>query len=48
MNEWALRTGDRLFSVYPIAQGVTIWVITEAADDDGERSATTILLPTDY
>src|ERR671931_2726167 len=48
LNEQALRTGDRLLSVYPIAEGVTIWVITEAADDDGERSATTILLPTEY
>jgi hypothetical protein len=26
----------------------TVWVITEAADADGERSATTILLPHEY
>jgi hypothetical protein len=48
LNEQALRTGDRLFSVYPIAEGVTVWVITEAADEDGQRPATTIMLPTDY
>jgi hypothetical protein len=44
-NYQALRTGDRLLSVYPIAAGLTVWVIAEAADADGERSATTILLP---
>jgi hypothetical protein len=48
LNEQALRTGDRLLSVYPIAEGVTIWAITEAADDDGQRPATTLLLPNEY
>ena len=48
LNEQALRTGDRLLSVYPIAEGVTVWVITEAADDDGQRAATTIVLPNEY
>jgi hypothetical protein len=48
LNEQALVTGDRLLSVYPIAEGVAIWVITEAADEDGTRSATTLLLPTEY
>jgi hypothetical protein len=47
-NDQALLTGDRLFSVYSIAEGITVWVITEAADDEGERCATTILLPNDY
>jgi hypothetical protein len=47
-NDQALVTGERLLSVYPIAAGVTAWVITEAADEDGQRSATTILLPTEY
>jgi hypothetical protein len=45
LNEQALVTGDRLLSVYPIAEGVTVWVITEAADADGLRPATTLLLP---
>jgi hypothetical protein len=48
LNEQALLTGERLLSVYPIAEGVTVWVITEAADEAGERSATTVLLPRDY
>ena len=48
LNEQALLTGDRLLSVYPITEGVTVWVITEAADEDGQRAATTILLPGEY
>jgi hypothetical protein len=44
-NDQALVTGDRLLSVYSIAAAGTVWVITEAADEDGARSATTILLP---
>jgi hypothetical protein len=48
LNEQALLTGDRLLSVYPIAEGVTVWVITEAADEDGQRAATTVLLPNEY
>jgi hypothetical protein len=48
LNEQALRTGERLLSVYPIAEGVSVWVITEVADEDGQRLATTILLPTEY
>ena len=47
-NDQALVTGDLLLSVYPIAVGVTVWVITDTADANGERSATTILLPNDY
>jgi hypothetical protein len=33
----------RIFSAYKTAQGVKVWVITEA-----DRSATTILLPSEY
>ena len=47
-NDTALRDGSRLLSAYTIAQGVTLWIITEAADDDGHRSATTLLLPEEY
>lgn len=43
LNEEALRTGGRLMSVYPLLTGQTVWIITEA-----DRSATTLLLPTDY
>ncbi len=48
LNEQALVSGARLFSVYRIAEDTRIWVITEAAGDDGERAATTLLLPEDY
>lgn len=42
-NEWSLRHGARLLSVYTDRDGQTFWIITEA-----DRSATTILLPEDY
>ncbi len=42
-NDEALRCGTRLLSVYTSASGVRFWVITEA-----DRSATTVLLPSDY
>ena len=42
-NDAALRSDERLLSVYRSAKGVTFWVLTEA-----DRSATTVLLPDDY
>lgn len=42
-NDDALRSGERLLSVYQSATGTTFWVLTEA-----DRSATTVLLPDDY
>ena len=42
-NELALKEGFRLFSVYHAPDGTKFWVITEA-----DRSATTILLPSEY
>jgi hypothetical protein len=42
-NELSLREGLRLLSVYRTAKGQKIWIITEA-----DRSATTILLPSEY
>ena len=47
-NDAALRDGSRLLSAYTLAHGVTLWIITEAADDDGHRPATTLLLPQEY
>ena len=47
-NDEALLHGDRLLSAYRTLKGVKLWVITEAADDDGLRAATTILLPQEY
>lgn len=42
-NNAALVDGGRLFSVYELPDGDKIWVITEA-----DRSATTLLLPSEY
>jgi hypothetical protein len=42
MNDEALKTGDRIFSVYKFGNK-TMWLITEA-----DRSATTLLTPSDY
>ena len=42
-NREALREGLRLLSSYRLAEGVKVWVITEA-----DRSATTLLMPDDY
>ena len=48
LNNDALNDGSRLFSSFKTRNGTKIWVITEAADDDGVRCATTILLPEEY
>ncbi len=42
-NELSIREGFRLLSAYRTAKGQKIWIITEA-----DRSATTILLPSEY
>ena len=42
-NEFALRAGLRLLSVYHATNGTKFWLITEA-----NRRSTTILLPSDY
>jgi hypothetical protein len=48
LNEEALAHGDRILSAYRTLKGVKLWIITEAADDNGHRAATTILLPDEY
>jgi hypothetical protein len=48
LNDEALKDGSRLLSAYNLRSGVRVWVITEAADDDGQRTATTALLPDEY
>ena len=48
LNNQALEDGSRLLSAYKLNNGLKIWVITEAVDDNGERAATTILLPSEY
>jgi hypothetical protein len=47
LNEQALHTGARIFSVYHVG-AEAVWVITNAAADDGDRDATTVLLPSEY
>jgi len=42
-NELSVQNGLRIMSVYVLASGTTVWVITEA-----DRSVTTILLPDEY
>ena len=42
-NELSLREGFRLLSAYQTGKGQKLWIITEA-----DRSATTILLPSEY
>ncbi|HLN28591.1 MAG TPA: hypothetical protein VK395_12685 [Gemmataceae bacterium] len=48
LNDQALTDGSRLLSTYRTSRGTKLWVITEAADDQGRRAATTILLPEEY
>jgi hypothetical protein len=42
-NEFSLKQGFRILSAYTTSAGEHIWVVTEA-----DRSATTILLPSEY
>ena len=48
LNDEAVQDGSRILSAYVTRAGEKIWVITEAVDDRGHRSATTILLPDEY
>jgi hypothetical protein len=48
LNDEAVKDGSRILSAYRLKTNVKIWVITEATDDDGQRAATTILLPDEY
>jgi len=42
-NELSLKEGLRLLSAYRTGKGQKLWIITEA-----DRSATTVLLPSEY
>jgi hypothetical protein len=42
-NDQSLINGSRLLSAYHSAKGIKVWIITEA-----DRSATTVLLPSEY
>jgi hypothetical protein len=42
-NELSLKQGFRILSAYRTGKGQKLWIITEA-----DRSATTVLLPSEY
>ena len=48
LNDEALHDDSRILSAYILPTEVKIWTITETADDQGERAATTELLPAEY
>lgn len=48
LNEQAVIDGSRIFSAYRTKNDTKLWVITDAADENGQRSLTTILLPEEY
>jgi hypothetical protein len=48
LNDQALLDGSRLLSAYRTLKGEKIWIISEAAGDDGKRASTCILLPDEY
>jgi hypothetical protein len=48
LNDSAVTDGSRILSAYQTRKGERIWIITEAADDQGHRSSSTLLLPREY
>lgn len=48
LNNDSIGRGSQILSAYKLKTGVKIWVITDAANQDGEREVTTILLPDEY
>ena len=49
-NKEALKDGSRLLSAYLLKDEAKtkVWIITEAEDSNGNRAATTLLLPEEY
>ena len=43
LNDAAVIDGSRILSAYTTRKGERLWIITEAADDQGHRLCTTIL-----
>lgn len=42
-NEQALASGNRILSAYVIGLKIRVWIVTE-----GDRSVTTLLMPSEY
>ena len=48
LNQMALEDGSRILAAYDTESIGKIWIITEAADENGNRSVTTVLFPDEY
>jgi len=48
LNDEAVENGSRILSAYILPTKAKVWIITEATNDQGQRAATTILLPAEY
>ena len=48
LNDESLIDGSRILSAYRTSRNERLWIITEAADDEGHRCCTTLLLPSEY
>jgi hypothetical protein len=47
-NDRAVLDGSRIVSAYHLPGGTKFYIITDAADDDGVRRGTTVLLASEY
>ncbi len=47
-NDRAIEDCSRILSAFILKSGTRIWIITEAADENGNRAATTLLLAEEY
>jgi hypothetical protein len=48
LNDTAVIDGSRILSAYTTRKGDTLWIITEASDDQGRCLCTTIHLASKY
>ena len=46
-NDLSVKEGYRILSAYDV-RGKTVWLITEAQDDNGRRQSSTFLYPDEY
>jgi hypothetical protein len=48
LNDAARVDGSRIMSAYRLKTEIKIWIISEAAGEDGKRASTCLLLPAEY